>query len=301
MRHAVISGGTGYVGRFIVEGLLGAGFKITVLGRSRPAEGFFSAPVEFYAINLDTGTCPPEAFATASCFVHAAFDHAPGKYRGGEGDDPDAFRQRNLAGSISLFEAAKRSGVQRSIFLSSRAAYGTPSPGVMLDELDTAVPDTLYGEVKLAVENALQHLCDDNFLGTSLRITGVYGPAGTGRKHKWASLFADYLVGKNITPRAGTEVHGADVAQAVRLALEYPEPAPKLLNVSDLNLDNHTLLAIVQRLTGCPHALPQKTDVGTMNVMQTARLRGLGWIPGAMPQLEATIAELLLADGRALS
>jgi len=298
MKKAVVSGGSGYVGRFLVEGLLAAGHAVTVLGRTPPGVDFFSGPVAFEQCDLDSGRISPAAFQSASFFVHAAFDHVPGKYRGGEGDDPDAFRRRNLDGSIALFEAAKEAGVSRAVFLSSRAVYGTRPPGISLDEADEAIPDTLYGEVKLAAETALAQLSDENFRGISLRVTGVYGPAGKGGDHKWASLFADYLAGSPISPRAGTEVHGSDVAEAVRLVLEHPAAPPDLLNVSDILLDRHDLLAIVQDVTGSPRPLPERADAAAINAMRTERLRALGWTPGGLPRLRTCIAELLLGSGK---
>ena len=292
MTRTIVSGGTGYVGRFIVEGLLKAGHEVVVLGRTPPAEGFFSAPVAFAPLDLDSGKVDPDLFASASFFVHAAFDHVPGKYRGGEGDDPAAFRRRNLEGSVALFEEAKAAGVRRTVFLSSRAAYGTRAPGAWLDEADEALPDTIYGEVKLAGENALAQMSDGNFRGISLRVTGVYGPAGQGKAHKWEELFANYLAGKPIAPRAGTEVHGDDVATAVRIALEHAAP-PGLLNVSDILVDRHDLLAMVRQLAGCPHPLPKRADVSLINAMRTDRLRALGWSPGGEARLSATVARLV--------
>lgn len=297
-RIAIVSGGCGYVGRFLVEELLDAGFTVRALGRTPPVQGFFSSHVEFYGYDLDRETVPQTAFSGAYCFIHAAFDHVPGKYRGGEGEDPEAFRRRNLAGSVALFEAARRAGVGRTIFLSSRAAYGTPAPGASLDESDEALPDTLYGVIKLAAENALHDLSEASFQTCSLRVTGVYGSSAPGCPHKWTTLFSDYLAGSKVEPRAGTEVHGQDVAQAVRLLLMRADPMPRLLNVSDIVLDRHHLLSIVKRLTGSIHPLPDQSDLNTLNVMQTGRLRALGWVSGGMPLLERTIAKLLRANGK---
>src|SRR5690606_6041034 len=292
MTRTVVSGGTGYVGRFIVEGLLAAGHAVTVLGRTQPPADFFSMPVGFQPYELGGGLAA-DLFHGADFFVHAAFDHVPGKYRGGEGEDPASFRHRNLDGSVALFEAAKRAGIHRVIFLSSRAVYGPRPAGTWLDEVDKPIPDTLYGEVKLAAESALQELRTDRFETTSLRVTGVYGPAAKGREHKWASLFADYLDGKSIAPRAGTEVHGADVAEAVRLVLEHPAIPPALLNVSDILLDRHDLLRLVRELTDSPHALPPRAESAVVNAMRTDRLRALGWVPGGSQRLAVTVAELL--------
>lgn len=296
MTRVLVSGGTGFLGRFIVERLLASGYKVTVGGRSRPADGFFSLPVSYVPLRLDPGADQTAAFDDVHGFVHAAFDHVEGKYRGGEGADPEGFRRANLDGSVRLFEEARAAGVRRCVFLSSRAAYGeTASP--VLDKAATAEPDTLYGQVKLAAEEALKSLAGSGFVTASLRVTGVYGPAGPGRKHKWSDLFADYLAGRPVPPRIGTEVHGDDVAQAVRLMLEADAAkiAGEVFNVSDVLTDNREILALLQAATGCPHPLPAAADAAAFKVMATDRLRALGWAPGGADRLATTIRELAAA------
>ncbi len=287
----LVSGGTGFVGRFIVEALLRQGRSVRVMGRTPPADGFFFAPVEFVQGSLGPDSDQSAAFDSITLFVHAAFDHVPGRYRGGEGDDPAAFRRRNLDGSVALFEAAKRAGVERAVFLSSRAVYGVQLPGVDLTERTEPHPDTLYGEVKLAAERALTAMSGDGFRGVSLRVTGVYGPAAPGRPHKWSGLFVDYLAGRPVEPRRATEVHGDDVAAAVLAALDAPEPPP-VLNVSDMLLDRHDLLAIVKSATGSAHPLPPRSSE-PVNAMDCARLRSLGWRPGGMDLLDRTVRATL--------
>ena len=289
-----MSGGTGYVGRFVVDDLIEAGHAVRVIGRTAPPAGDLPRGVEFMTGALDPDIDQSAAFEGMEGFVHAAFDHLPGRYRGGEGDDPNGFRRRNLDGTAALFETAKRGGVRRVVFLSSRAAYGTQAPGRVLDESVVAHPDTVYGQVKHAAERALDMLADDRFLGISLRVTGVYGQAAAGRPHKWSGLIADYLAGLPIAPRVATEVHGRDVAAAVRLALQT-DPASlgdRLFNVSDLVLDRHDLLSIVRDASGCPHPLPERADAASLNVMSTARLASLGWRPGGRTLLENTLAAL---------
>jgi len=288
--RSFVSGGTGYVGRFIVEQLLAAGHQVTVMGRHPPSKGFFSGPVSFLPLSLEPAGASPELFQGADFFVHGAFDHLPGKYRGGEGTDPQAFRRRNLDGSIALFQAAKAAGVRRVAFLSSRAVYGTQPAGILLGEEDEARPDTLYGQVKLEAERALAGLGAPSFHGVSLRITGVYGPAGKGRRHKWADLFENYMAGQAIDSRIATEVHGQDVGRAVRLVLEMRDPPPFVLNVSDILVDRHDLLAMVQKETGSVHPLPPRADKQAVNAMRTERLRSLGWQPGGLARLEETVA-----------
>ncbi len=125
----LVSGGTGLVGRYVVEELLAAGYSVIVGGRRAPLPRLFSRPVEFAPLSLDPETDHIDAFDDAYFFVHAAFSHLPGKYRGGEGDDPEGFRRLNLDGTVKLFDTAKRAGTRRCIFISSRAVYQDDAAG----------------------------------------------------------------------------------------------------------------------------------------------------------------------------
>lgn len=287
-----MTGGSGFAGRFIVERLLSAGHGVAVWGRRHPAPAF-SQPVEFVEGELDPGGDFQRALNGIDFLVHAAFDHVPGRYRGGEGRDPEGFRRRNVDGSLALFKAAPAAGVRRAVFLSSRAVYGAQAPGVVLTEGTEPRPDTLYGSVKREVEHAITALRTADFDAISLRVTGIYGQAGAGEAHKWTDLFADFLSGRPIEPRVATEVHGGDVAEAVRLMLESPAPPQDVYNVSDLVLDRHDLLGLVQSVAGTSHALPPRADASVLNAMEKSRLQGLGWRPGGWPLLERTVGGML--------
>lgn len=292
MSRILVTGGTGYVGRFLVERLLVDGDEVSVFGRTAPAANFFSRPVIFIAGDLEPESFTPDWLTGFDAIAHAAFDHVPGKYRGGEGDDSDGFIRRNRDASIALFEAAKRAGVRRAIFLSTRAVYGPKAPGTALTEQTPAAPDTLYGRVKLDVEHAVTALADEHFTPVSLRVTGVYGQAGPGRAHKWAELFADHLAGKTISPRAGTEVHGEDVAAAARIALDHAVPQP-VLNVSDLMIDRRDLLGLVDELSGVKQPLPERADTTAVNAMDCTLMKSLGWKPGGEVLLRETVKGFL--------
>jgi nucleoside-diphosphate-sugar epimerase len=263
--HVLVTGGSGTVGRFLVSALRAAGHRVTTLGR-RPGD-------HPWDLSDRSPRLPP-----ADALVHAALAHRPGAYRGGEGDDPDAFRRLNLDGTLRLSDAARGA---RILFLSSRAVYGDRRRGETLRESDPPAPDSLYGEVKLAAEQAL------GSRGASLRATGVYG----GNPHKWTDLFAAYLRGEPVAPRLATEVHGADLAAAAVLLLDSPASGP--FNVSDLLLDRHDLLARVQVLSGSPHQPPPRFEGRPPGIMATDRLQGLGWRPGGWERLEAFLAKSL--------
>ncbi|WP_417205123.1 NAD-dependent epimerase/dehydratase family protein [Antarctobacter sp.] len=267
-----LTGATGLLGRFLLDGLPS---QIMTLGR-RPLAG--------YAHRLwDLSGAAPE-LGGITTLIHAAFSHVPGRYRGGEGDDPDGFLSANLDGTRRLFDVAAKAGVQRVIFLSSRAVFDGSATGVPLTEETPPNPASLYGRVKAQAE---AHLAALPLIGQSLRATGVYGP---GPGHKWQALFADYLSGKPIPPRRGTEVHGADLAQACRLLLNDNGTGP--FHLSDLLLDRHDLLTEVQRLTACPHAPPPPSD-RPVDPLICTRLPVLGWQPGGMDLLRADLPAML--------
>ncbi|MBZ7923182.1 NAD(P)-dependent oxidoreductase [Ensifer adhaerens] len=295
MSRVLVSGGTGFVGRFIVEHLADHGYEVVVGARTPPVTGHFRAPTAFQPLALDATRDQGPAFANIDHFVHAAFEHVPGRYRGGEGNDPEGFRLANLDGSLRLFREARTSGVKTCLFLSSRAVYGEQMPGLELMEETPCRPETLYGRLKLEAEQALAAMSGREFRPVNLRVTGVYGETRPGTRHKWQQLFSDYLAGRPVFPRAGTEVHGDDVGAAVRLAIESPrEPAGcATLNVSDVLVENRALLAIVKEITGSTHALPDTAPVACFNAMDTRRLRGMGWQPGGIERLRRTIEALL--------
>ena len=288
----LVSGGTGLVGRYIVEGLLRAGYEVIIGGRHAPATNLFSRSVGYVPLTLDPQIDQIEAFDDAYLFVHAAFDHLPGKYRGGEGDDPETFRRRNLDGSVALFEAARRAGTRRCVFLSSRAVYGRHAPDTLLREEMTAEhPETLYGEIKLCAERSLAALSGPGFTTASLRLTGVYGNQ---IPNKWQALFDDYLCGKPVAARAGTEVHGRDVAQAVRVMLstEAGQIDGQVFNVSDMLTDTREILSMLQEVSGCRHGLPAAADSATVHPMASDRISALGWAPGGKALLRQTVGDL---------
>lgn len=290
--RVLVSGGTGLVGRYIVEELLASGYSVTVGGRTCPPARFYSQTVGFVPLRLDPDHEHAHAFKDIDAYVHAAFDHVSGKYRGGEGDDPKEFLRRNLDGTLSIFTAARKAGVRRCVFLSSRAVYDGLPDGAKLQEDAALSPTTLYGQIKLETERALAQMSDDGFLCGSLRLTGVYGHL---RPNKWDGLIADYLSGRPVAPRAGTEVHGRDVGKAVGLLLvRHPQSVGgRSFNVSDVVTDNREILGIVQAETACPHPLPEAADRSLVATMDTSGILSLGWGPGGRPLLEKTVRLLV--------
>lgn len=262
-----LTGASGIVGGFVFRAARAAGHQVTRLDR---ATGFH------------LGDAPD--LTGHDALIHCAFAHAPGRYRGGEGDDSARFLHLNGDGTRRLFDAAVHGGVTRVVFLSSRAVHDGYPPGTPLPDDLPARPANLYGQVKADAETLLAGL---PIKGTAVRATGVYG-----LPDKWRGLFDDYLAGRPVPPRVATEVHGDDLAAAILLLLDADSP-PARVNCSDMILDRHDLLAEVQILTGCPHPLPARADPAALRIQRCDLLHALGWKPGGMAKLRATLPDLL--------
>ncbi len=273
-----VTGASGYLGHFVLNGLKRAGHDVLALSR-QPCSSHDH-------VEYQLGDAPD--IAGMDAVVHCAFSHVPGKYRGGEGDDPDGFRMLNVDGSITLFQAAKAQGIDRLVFLSSRAVYG-PRDGILREDTPCA-PDTLYGQIKWEAEAALLGLADAGFHPTTLRATGIYGAAYPQGWHKWRGLFEDFEKGTTLAPRQGTEVHGDDMADAINLILTAKKP-PKIANLSDILLDRRDLLAEYANLRGQTRPLPEPATE-TPNVMTCEVLRNMGWQPGGRARLTKFLSSL---------
>ena len=265
----LLTGSSGYIGRFIVADAQRREDEIVHLTRSEPEHG------QWLPFDL---AHPPARLPPADALIHCAFDHIPGRYRGGEGDDPERFLKRNLDGSVKLFQAAIDAGVPRIVFLSSRAVYdGHPATTVLTEDLPLN-PTSLYGKMKWDVEQALNRL---DVIGISLRATGIYGQPTPNSDHKWSKLFADFKAGETIEPRAGTELHGEDLTAAIQLVLSLPEAkvANQAFNVSDIVVDRHDLLKAYCEHKGIDRSLPDAMSNFEKAEMDYTKLNKLGWTP----------------------
>lgn len=281
--QVLVTGANGIAGRFLTHRLLADGHEVMALGRTPLQQN----PAAFFPFDL---AGPAPVLPGAEVLVHAAFHHERGKYRGGEGADPERFHALNGAGTERLFQAARAAGLRHVVFLSSRAIYGDHRQGEVLRESDPVQPDTHYGRVKKTGEDALKSLCGPGFFGTVLRPTGLYGAVPGRMDHKWTGLFEEFLSGRPVAPRCGTELHGEDLAAAVSLLLSGRRGGQsfEIYNASDLLVDRRDLLGRLQTACGRGGPLPEASSARP-SVMETARLEALGWRPGGSEKLNGFV------------
>lgn len=290
-----LTGGTGLVGTFITDHLLAAGHDLTLM--VRPGTDAALVPP---GVAVVTGTLSAPAdlswLAGQDALVHAAFAHAPGRYRGGEGEDLAGFLDANLTGSLRLMATAQKAGVGRCILLSSRAVYGSRVPGRALDEDHPATPASHYGALKASLEAFGGSLwLQDGWPVAALRPTGIYGIARPFARTKWLDLVQAVIDGADALPvRRSSEVHGEDVARAVELLLTADRAAigGQAFNCGDLMVSTRDIATIVQATTGSSGPLPEERIDPLFLEMECGRLRRLGLVFGGRRRLESTIAAI---------
>lgn len=100
--------------------------------------------------------------------------------------------------------------------------------------------------------------------------------------------------GRTGPPRAPTEVHAADIADAVRILATAPAEAlaPAVFNASAFVLDRRDLLARYAALAGIDGPLPDRADATAVRAMDCTQRRALGWQPRGADAVDEVLRAL---------
>ena len=302
LKKVVVTGASGRVGQFVVQRLIDEGIQVRATQspnrHSSLKESLQTSPLlETVVFDLRCPNTADALLAECDALVHCAFAHAPGRYRGGEGSDAAGFWRANLLATQALLDASGRCGTSRVVLLSSRAVYGGQSSKVVSDASPVA-PDSHYGALKRAEESLLAIASRRyGFDGASLRATGIYGVLTDISESKWFKECKQVTAGQPITEvRAGTEVHGDDLADALWRLLRVPAGtlASRIFNCSDQWVSSRMLARELNQLTDQELVLPDPVPPETVQgVMRCDGLASLGWQPAGYARVIDVLKELL--------
>lgn len=225
----LVTGGTGFVGRQVVDDLLARGREVTVAVRRTPAaarSGLRIVPVG----EIGGETRWDEALAGVTAVIHlAAHVHVEPERAGREAA---IFDEVNRRGSVRLFDQAATHGIASFIQMSSITVLGGESPpGSPFDDRTPPRPETPYGRSKLAAEEELRaHPAARSTCLTILRpplVCGVGVGGNLGRLARLAALPIPLPLGGIRNRR--TLLSLDNLAAAIASVLEQPAPGTFVL------------------------------------------------------------------------
>jgi nucleoside-diphosphate-sugar epimerase len=279
--RVLVTGGTGYIGRRLVDMLLDGGHDVRVLVRE-PSNSFDS--VEQVVGNL----ADLNSLKDVTKDIEIVF-HLGGGMRPSDGD----VMVVNVHGSRSLMLDAIRNGARRFIYLSAAAVYGDmTTPPASEETKCNPLPGHTYAFSKLQAEQQLFSLANDQTDVVIIRIPQVYSAGSPSLKR--FPLLAAIVEGKNTTHF----VHREDVVRAI-LLLANSEYASGIYNVADsgpltvrdaasiiYNAAGKGGIATPQGAANIPPMLRQ--IMGATLVLDTSKMAHLGFTP-KYPSLEVGI------------
>lgn len=292
-----VTGATGFLGRYIVNHLLGNGHRCRCWYRPRSDRGGFAesdgAKIEWLPGELGDPQAAQLLVDGADAVVHSALQHGGGRFRA-TGDDLMSFVEANLLGTLRLIQAARRANAGRFIFISTCAVHDVILQDRPLDETHPLWPKSHYGAHKAAIEKFVHSFgLGEGYDICSLRPTGIYGLARPASSSKWYKLVHEVKAGRPVESAAGgKEVHAADVAQAVGILLTASGIAGQAYNCYDMYISDEMVARTAARLTGSNSPI-SSINTGPKNQIDTGRLRTLGMTFGGQALLEHTVGEML--------
>lgn len=218
-----MTGGTGFIGSYVVEQLLSEGHELSLLARN-PAkvEGFVGRPgIRFVKGELGDRSAVRAALDGANACIHIARANTP--------SGPGSVSADTLV-AAELFDAAMSVGVSRIIYTSSIAVFDDRGEDSFTDD-GAQRPTTIYGATKAAAEAYLLGMSVGGSTGVaSIRPGYTFGdPVTIGASTQAMRDFRDFahaaVVGQPLEVEKNTGLQfiwAGDLAQIYSAALASP-------------------------------------------------------------------------------
>ncbi len=245
----LVTGGAGYIGAHTVRALCGAKRRVIVLDTLE--RGNREAVVD---AELVVGDIADQELVGKICRDHkitSVIHFAAYKAVGESMIKPEMYWSNNVASTEKLLAVLAEQKVDKFVFSSSAAVYGTPKSAPVTEAMPT-VPESVYAETKLAVEKFLGTLALNSTQPINSVSLRYFNAAGASSDNK---IGEDWSSSQNLLPRVmralldtafkfeiygndydtpdGTcirdYIHVEDLATAHLKALEYLESGGKTL------------------------------------------------------------------------
>jgi UDP-glucose 4-epimerase len=179
----LLTGGAGYIGSHVLLCCIEAGHEVVMLdnfSNSAPealerVQGLTGGQVTLWRGDVRDAALLGQIFAQHS--ITAVLHFAGLKAVGESVENPLAYYDVNVGGTITLARAMAQAGVFRLVFSSTAAVYGDQAKMPLTENAQLGQPASPYGRSKLMVEQVLADLCaaDPRW---SVAVLRYFNPAG---------------------------------------------------------------------------------------------------------------------------
>jgi dTDP-glucose 4,6-dehydratase len=288
--HVLVTGGAGFIGSHLVDALLGAGARVTVLDRltyagslANLAEHDGDPAFRFERGDVaDPATVAP-LVREADRVVHAAAEtHVDRSISG-----PAEFVVTNVVGTQVVLDACRETHTPLLV-VSTDEVYGHNVPGATFDEDAPLRPRSPYAASKAGAELLARSYAITYGAPVSVvRGTNAYGPRQN--PEKAIPVFTLAALDRRPIPVYGDGRHSrewlfvTDWVAACVTALRHAEPGDVFNIGGGYELTNLDLARRICELTGADPALitsvPDRPGHDLRYGLASERLRELGWAP----------------------
>lgn len=287
MTSVLITGVNGFIGSRFAKTARSRGWN--VIGSDLGEHDLFGLSDRY--LSIDLGRSRPTALADAVEDV----DHI--LHAGGVSgfmvarDQPQNVVDVNVAGTMAVFELARRGRCRRLVLCSTIMVYGPDPAGVVVrSEDEYPRPVSVYGASKVAVEALMHGIAGEYGVDAiALRFSHVYGPGRTTECFIRDMLEAASARRPYRIPQASRSlrqyVHVDDVCRSIELAFDVREPTERVFNVSAGEV--HTLVevaaAVGEVAGGTEVSFDESRDLPSYHVSRLSLARAadiLGYAPG---------------------
>ena len=251
MKRVLVTGATGFIGRHVLEPLLGRGYEVHGSSRSRRID--VPPDIVLHSVDLLAPGSPADLIRAVrpTHLLHLAWIPDPGRI---------LMALENLswaAASLELYRAFVEGDGQRAVIAGSCAEYDWSYE--LLHETQTpSRPSTIYGAAKNAVRQAVEMAGRHSGVGTAwARIFFLYGPHEP-RRQLVPEVASALLAGRLVETTYGRQerdfLHVADAAEALAKLLD--SPVLGTVNVASGEcVPIHHVVEVLGDLTGRPDLL----------------------------------------------
>lgn len=228
MKRVLVTGATGFLGKYLVEELINNGYEVVAQGRK---ENILNNLKEQYKVNILKCSLNEikNIDMNIDCVIHAAaLSTVWGKWQD--------FYDSNVLGTENVIKFCLKNNVRRLIYVSSPSVYSAKFDRFNIKEEDFDKNNKLnfYIKSKILAENLINKIDNQKLETVIIRPRGLFGIGDTSLVPRLINanskigipLFND---GKNVVDITCVE----NVAYSLRLAMEKEEANGNIYNITN--------------------------------------------------------------------